>query len=156
MKVRDAMTRDLVSVSPDDFLSEAYDLMVEYSIHHLPVVDGTGLLGIISDRDILLRSSLESGEIVAPDMALSEAMQTAVVTCKVGTTVAEAATIMLENKISCLPVVSGEDLVGMITKTDLLDLLCQHDALASRQLIPYQFTIKKYVGRQPMAEGLRS
>jgi len=148
MRVRETMTRHVVSVSPEDSLDEAYELMLSQDIRHLPVVEEAALIGVLSDRDILVRSTLEDGAIVVPAIPVAEAMTTDIVTCEMSTSIAEAATLMVQKKISCLPVTSAGDLVGLVTSTDLLDLLCQRNDTHSRQLLPFRFKLQRYTGRR--------
>ena len=57
MKVLAKMTRDVVTVAVDDDIGMAFELMIDGNFHHLPVVDAGAVVGIISDRDILLHAS---------------------------------------------------------------------------------------------------
>jgi acetoin utilization protein AcuB len=148
MRVRDTMTRHVITVSPEDWLDEAYELMLAQEIRHLPVVDGTVLVGILSDRDILLRSTEEDGAIQVPHVAVGEVMSHDVITCSMGATIGEAANMMIQNRIGAIPVTLAGDLVGMITSTDLLDVLAQSvDSNEARKVIPFSFQLSRYGGR---------
>lgn len=147
MRVRDTMTRNVMYVSPEDTLEEAYELMIGQEIRHLPVVEGTALVGVISDRDVLLHATMEETDVVLPPMAVSEVMTRDPLTCDTRTSIAEAATLMVENRISCLPVTAVGELVGMITTTDLLDILCRDRAEIAQQHLPFKFNLSRYPGR---------
>ena len=148
MKVRDTMTRSVMYVSPDDFLDEAYDLMLSQEIRHIPVVEGTTLIGVISDRDVLVRATMEDGVVSVPQIPVSEAMTRDPITCDTRASVGQAATLMIENRISCLPVTAVGELIGMVTTTDLLDVLCQEDGGNSNvQHLPFKFNLSRFPGR---------
>ncbi len=147
MRVRDTMTRSVMYVSPDDTLDEAYDLMLSQEIRHLPVVEGTALVGVISDRDVLLRANMEDGVVTVPQVTVSEAMTRDPLTCDTRASISEAATLMIENKISCLPVTAVGELIGMVTSTDLLDVLCRERGESNVQHLPFKFNLSRYPGR---------
>lgn len=138
LRVRYAMSRNVISVSPTDPLSEAYEIMQSENIRHLPVVEGTSLVGILSDRDILLRATREGERIYVSDQEpVYSSMSVRLITCTNETTVAEAARTMIENKINMLPVLDTDgSLIGLITATDLLDLLCQSEEAKSFHGVP--------------------
>lgn len=113
------MTRRVLTVRVDDDVKEAFRLMMANRIRHLPVVDKHRLVGLVSERD--LRTFLLGGE----NMALEEILVPMIrlKTIKPGSTVAEAAALMLEHKISCLPVLDKDKLAGLVTETDLMKFL---------------------------------
>jgi acetoin utilization protein AcuB len=117
--LREIMSRRPVTVVPETPLAEARRLLAEHRIRRLPVVAGRRLVGIVSDRD--LRSA--SGR---PDRtAVAEIMTRAVVTVTPRTRVDEAARIILSRRFGGLPVVDGDELIGIVTETDLLRALVQ-------------------------------
>jgi len=130
MKVKDVMVKEVATLDINDELSLANDIMRLGRIRHLPVVDGTRLAGIISERD-LFRSSLaqalgygsEATRDLMKKLRIKDVMVPKVVTVSPETALCEATKIMVEKKIGCLPVVEGERLVGLITETDIL---CQY------------------------------
>lgn len=128
MKVKDIMKDNIVSISIDETLRLAEDIMTLGEIRHLPVVKGGRLVGVVSQRD-LLRASLTSvleyskdeRESFMESVDIKDAMSRDVVTVGKETPVHEAVKKMLENKIGCLPVVTEEmELIGMVTETDIL------------------------------------
>jgi acetoin utilization protein AcuB len=130
MLVRDIMQSRLVTVSPRTTLPQAMRLAAERRIRHLPVVEGPDLVGIVSDRDLKQAmaspaTSLEVHELnyLLNRLTVAEIMTRTVVTIGPLFPVEEAARLMLQEKISALPVVDGGRLVGIVTETDLLDLL---------------------------------
>ncbi|MFH1595949.1 MAG: CBS domain-containing protein [Pseudomonadota bacterium] len=130
MKVKDVMVKEVATLDINDELSLANDIMRLGRIRHLPVVDGTRLAGIISERD-LFRSSLaqalgygsEAPRDLMKKLRIKDVMVPKVVTVSPETELCEATRIMVDQKIGCLPVVEGERLVGLITETDIL---CQY------------------------------
>jgi acetoin utilization protein AcuB len=130
MLVRDVMQTKLVTVSPETTLPQATRLAAERRIRHLPVVEGGELLGIVSDRDLKQAmaspaTSLEAHELsyLLSRLAVAEIMTKTVITIGPLSPVEEAARLMLQEKISALPVTDGGQLVGIVTETDVLDVL---------------------------------
>lgn len=143
MKVSNAMTRDVVCVTPDRSLADAYDLMTEWTIRHLPVIEGDSLVGILSDRDVLLASERGVHGVDVPDIQVAEVMTRDPITCRRSTPIGEVSIIMLENKIDCLPVVDAEgSLVGLVTSSDLISLLQRReDETETYHEIPFVYRI---------------
>lgn len=146
MRVNQTMSRNVYTITPDISLLEAFTIMQEAQIRHLPVIEeGQALVGIISERDLLLRASYEDGEIVVSDEdCVKDVMITDIITATEETSIGEAALAMVNNKIDCLPVIqsgSGGHLVGMITSTDLLGLIGQVFANNHHESLPFTFNI---------------
>lgn len=113
------MTRDLFTVRPDDVVDLAANLMDWQHIRHVPVEDDAGrLVGLISHR-LLLRHLARVARGGAP-VPVSEIMRTDPVTVKPSTPTIEAIELMRASKVSCLPVVQGDKLVGIVTERDLI------------------------------------
>jgi len=126
MYVSDWMTAKVFTLEPDDFLSDALLLMKENDIKHLPVVKSRRLKGLISDRDIKAYSpskatSLDIYELhyLLAKTKIKEIMATKVVFTTPDAPVEEAAMLMLDKNIGCLPVLNGTDLVGIISDKDI-------------------------------------
>jgi len=128
MRVQDIMTISCITAPPEMPVLEARQMMLEKRIRHLLVVDGTTLMGIVTDRDIRLNlpspaTSLSVWEInyLLARMTVANVMSKNVATIDPARDAKEAAQLMLDRKIGALPVVSnGRQLVGIITETDLL------------------------------------
>lgn len=118
LRVADLMTTGVITVKESEPDLKALAEMDVGQIRHLPVVDGRGkLVGILSDRD--LRSATASKR----PRRVAELMTSQVLTIGPDTPAHEAAVIMLQNKISSLPVVDEHGtLVGLVTQTDYLEL----------------------------------
>ena len=126
-RVRDIMSDQIVTISSDDTLSTVEDIMTLGGVRHMPVVRGGQLVGVVSERD-LLRASLsnltafgtEQRRAFLHAVEIKRVMSAPPVVIHPEATVEEAALVMAERKIGCLPVVEGEKLVGMLTETDVL------------------------------------
>lgn len=130
MYVSDWMTRKLYTVGPDDYLSDAITIMKEKAIKHLPVVKGDKVKGIISDRDIKEYSpskatTLDIYELhyLLANTKVKDLMRAKVITTPPDTPVEEAAMIMLDKNIGCLPVVDNGCLTGIISDKDIFHAL---------------------------------
>jgi acetoin utilization protein AcuB len=134
------MTREVVVVPPELGLDAAWRIMQRRRIRHLPVTHGGELVGILSDRDILVRSTLsDDGAVVVPPSTVGEAMTPSPVTCEPSTSVADVVRVMTERKIDSVPVVTPlGSLVGLVTSTDLLLLLIDFD---EAKPLPFDFRI---------------
>ncbi|MCK6625048.1 MAG: CBS domain-containing protein [Anaerolineae bacterium] len=131
--VKDWMTRDVVTISPEMTLPEAHRLMEEKKIRRLPVVDSGRLVGIVTRGDI--RGAEPSGatslsiwevNYLLAKLKIGEIMTAHPLTIAAEETIGEAARLMLEKKISGLPVVDNAGrLVGIITESDIFRLVVQ-------------------------------
>lgn len=126
-RVGDIMTTDPRTIDRNETLDIADDLTSGLRIRHLPVMDGSRVVGVLSQRDLFqaaLASTLGYGGIgrsrVLRSIAVKEVMSEPPVTVEVGTPVPEAARIMLARKIGCLPVLDRGTLVGLVTESDLI------------------------------------
>jgi acetoin utilization protein AcuB len=139
MYVGSKMTTDLVTVTPDTPLVKVRDLLREHSIKQMPVVDQEGaLVGILTDRDIkqawaspATTLSIYELTYVLQKMTVESVMVTDVLTITPDSTVERAARILHDRKIGSLPVVEDNKLVGIITSTDLMEVLL--DALGIQE-----------------------
>ncbi|HVS18509.1 MAG TPA: CBS domain-containing protein [Planctomycetota bacterium] len=116
-EVRALMTSNAMTVQVATTLGEAVELCRTTGVRHLPVADGERLVGMLSDR--ALRKAL--GERRPGDTHVRVLMAGDPVSTAGHTRLSVAARRMLEHKISALPVIDGERLVGILTLTDLLD-----------------------------------
>ena len=133
LTVRDIMTRDPIILGRNDTLDLAEDIMNLSRIRHMPVVDEGNIVGIVSQRD-LFRSALvtalgfgrKTQTAVIKTIKIKEIMTEHVITISPDASVKEAARVMIDKKIGCLPVVDGENLVGLLTETDILRYFAEH------------------------------
>ena len=134
MLVKDYMTRHPSMAEPNMSVVEAQRYMWENGIRHLPVVgDGKRLLGLVTRQTLLVDpgrlGSLDVWEIsrYLSGLALKDVMIKArdVITAEQDTAIEEAARVMVENRIGCLPVVEEDIVIGIISDTDLLTQLME-------------------------------
>ena len=132
MKVADLMTEHPLTVGPNDTIGQAEEIMDEENIRQLPVVKGTELVGIITDRDI--RSFL-SGRLFATPGEREKAMNTEIATVMTSKPISlspedelrDAIELLIEEKMGGIPVVDEEEgLVGIITYVDMLRHFLTH------------------------------
>lgn len=129
MNVAKRMKRNPVFVDEGDSMKKAMDLLKEHEIRHLPVLkDGERLVGILSERDIKQASpspatALEIREIyyLLDKVKVKQIMTRRPYTVSSSAPIEEAALILREKKIGCLPVVDDGKLVGILTETDIID-----------------------------------
>lgn len=131
MKVRDLMNREVATVRRNDQLQLADDLMNLGRIRHTPVLDddGDAVVGILSQRDLFrgaLARALGYGQHaqkkVLGMLFVKDVMTSDPITVAPELPLADAARIMLDRKIGCLPVVENDRLVGILTESDFLRL----------------------------------
>ena len=150
MKVSDVMTKKVFTATRDMPLRIVATRMLEYGISGMPVVDGERVVGVISETDILFkeRSAPDRHGLVdwlvhygedppAAKLAartVGEAMTTPAVTIAPGKRVADAAELMLDLSIDRLPVVEAEELVGIVTRADLVRAFTRADGEIEREI----------------------
>jgi len=126
-KVQDIMARDPHTLEADDVLDLADDLMSMARIRHIPILASGKLVGIVSQRDLFFSALVKTLGLqqreqkdLMKTIRARELMSQPVITISPGASVKEAARLMGENKIGCLPVVKGKQFVGIVTETDIL------------------------------------
>jgi len=125
MFVGKRMQTDVITVSPSDTLHRASALLKEHRIHHLPVVDGGRLVGIVTDTDIR-NARLEETASAVPGGAAWEGREVAqimtrdVITLSPRDTIEDAALILHRKRFEAIPVIDRRGLVGIIAKADII------------------------------------
>lgn len=134
LRVRDIMTAEVTTLLRNDNLTLADDIMNLGRIRHLPVLadDGLELVGIVSQRDLFrgaLAHALGYGQHaqrkILETLSVKQVMTSDLITTTPDTTLVEAARILTERKIGCLPVVEGGRLVGIVTEADFVALVAR-------------------------------
>jgi CBS domain-containing protein len=148
MKVSDAMTKDVITVSPEASLKDAAAVLAERGVSGLPVVDEGKVVGMISEADIVARAT---GQRESPSLlgalfggrkghedveatSVVDAMSSPAVTIEPTHTVAEAARVMVEKKVNRLPVVEEGRLAGIVTRADLVRAFVRPDEELEREI----------------------
>ena len=116
MHIRDVMTPNPKCVSPNDSIQSAARIMRDEDTGVVPICEGDRAVGIITDRDIVVRAIAEDGQLNRPvrDFATKN-----VVSVTPDMSTREAAELMSEHQVRRLPVVEGERLVGIVSIGDL-------------------------------------
>jgi CBS domain-containing membrane protein len=126
-RVKEIMAKEVFTLGRNDTLDLADDIMTLDRIRHLPVLEEGQVVGVVSQRD-LFRSALAAAlgygdkaqKTLLRTIRVKEVMSEPAITVSPEATVKEAARLMIEKKIGCLPVVDRHALVGIVTETDIL------------------------------------
>jgi acetoin utilization protein AcuB len=123
------MTRHVVTVTMDDSLAHIREIFQSVRFHHLVVMENGRVVGVISDRDLLKNLSPFVGKInernqdrYTLERKVHQIMGRRLVSCRLAMLVADAARLMLDSRVSCLPVLDGGgECVGIVTMRDVLN-----------------------------------
>jgi acetoin utilization protein AcuB len=140
------MTTKVRTVAPSHSIEHARDLLKRYRINQLPVVVRGKLLGIVTDRDIRSSSGLrDSAAARAADQRVQSVMSRPVIALGCHSTLLNAAEVMRRSRIGAAPILRGETLVGIVTRSDILDAFV---GLANGRYYrkpPKRSSVRKYV-----------
>jgi CBS domain-containing protein len=132
MNVRDLMRREVVTLEVEDNLDLAQDIMRLGRIRHLPVVSGSRIVGILSQRDLFraaVSSLLQLGGATEREwlatIPVKAVMTATVITVAPSASLQSAVRLMIDGQFGCLPVVEDGKLVGLISESDCLVRLAQ-------------------------------
>jgi acetoin utilization protein AcuB len=147
MLVKNWMSKEVITVDADDTMQNAIYTLQEQNIKMLPVMDDVKLVGIITDRDLKKASpsdatTLDMHELLflISKIKVRDLMKEPVFTARPDDTVEEAAALLLEKKISGLPVIDEQNrLVGIITRSDIFRVLLSLSGLGKKGI---QFAIR--------------
>ena len=117
--IQEVMTRDVQSISPEETVHRAAQIMDEFNIGSIPVVDGAKLVGMITDRDITIRST--AAGLAPATTRVGDIMSVEVRTCHAGQSVDEVLKEMGDVQIRRVPVVdqASHSLVGIVSLGDM-------------------------------------
>ena len=131
--VSDIMTRDFVALLEEQNLAQVIATFDRFGFHHLPVVDGTKVVGMISQRDVLHATvaGVDNSTVAKNREArfiertfVRDVMKTVVHTSRAADSVSSAAARMLEARVDSLPVVDDEgNMIGIVTTHDVLRMV---------------------------------
>jgi CBS domain-containing protein len=128
--VRDWMTPSPVTAAPETSLPEALKLMQQYKIRRLPVVENGQLVGIVTRGDLRGAQPSEATTLsiyelnyLVSRVTVDQIMTRAPLTVSPTTTIQDAARLMLQHKVAGLPVLDGDNVVGIITESDIFRLV---------------------------------
>ena len=131
--VRDWMTPDVVTITPDTTLPEAHRLMTDNQIRRLPVMEDKQLVGIVTRGDVRGAAASDATSLsiwelqyLIAKIKVKEIMTPDPITISQDSTISQASQVMLDYKISGLPVVDSDGkLVGIITESDIFRIVFQ-------------------------------
>jgi acetoin utilization protein AcuB len=131
MLVKDWMSTDMITVDPETSVMKASQILKENNIRRLPVIEDGRMVGLVTDRDLKEASpskatTLDMHELyyLLAELKVKDIMAKRVVTIKETDTIERAAVIMLENRVTGLPVVNAEgELAGMLSQGDIFKVL---------------------------------
>lgn len=126
----------VVTIAPADPVSDLVAALAEHNVGALVVTDGQGVLGIVSERDVVRR--VASHGVGALETPVSDIMTTAVVTCSTSDDVESVAGTMTERRVRHMPVVDGETLAGIVSIGDVVAgriAQLEHDRVQLEQYI---------------------
>ena len=128
MFVKDKMTPNPVTVTPDVSISTAFGIMKEQSFRRLPVVQGGKLVGIVTEKELQQVSPSKATTLSVFELnyllektTIKDAMSRDPITVQDDDLIEKAALLMRTNKVGALPVMHGDRLVGVITESDIFD-----------------------------------
>lgn len=128
MLIKQRMTANPFTVTPEHTIPEARDTMAKHNVRHLPVVEGRRVVGVISANDIAAAmpskaTTLSAGEAtyLISKLKVAKVMSRRPITISPDALLEEAAVVMRDRKIEMLPVVKDDVLVGVITESNILD-----------------------------------
>lgn len=114
------MTRAPVSIKASDSILHARTVMTELTVRHLPVVEGTELVGVVSLHDVEIAAAVPCGDL---DAIPVYRIMSKPVTASRGMELSEVANLMVEQKTDCVVVSGGTELIGIFTVIDALQAL---------------------------------
>ncbi|MFN8545833.1 MAG: CBS domain-containing protein [Candidatus Binatia bacterium] len=130
MRIANWMQRRVHAVGPRDTIGHAREIMEQHRVNQLPVVVGKRVIGIVTDRDLrdAFPSVMESArddargrkEKETEQILVESVMTPTVVSLKPSDTVVEAARVMRRERIGSVPIVEDDQLVGILTRSDVL------------------------------------
>jgi len=120
MSIKEVMTRDVTACEPSASVRDAATLMAREDIGPVPVVDDGRLVGILTDRDIVVRVVAEGRD--AGQTTVGEIASKELVTVAPDTDLDEAMRLLAEHQVRRLPVVEGDRLVGIVAQADVARL----------------------------------
>jgi acetoin utilization protein AcuB len=154
MYVGRIMHTRLVTVPPDTSLRKAKEIIEEKRINHLLVVKKSGdLVGLVSDRDVkqswaspATTLSVHELNYLLTQLTVEAIMVKKIITISPGTTIERAAYIMQKNRINALPVIESGKLVGIITSTDVMEVLLRSIGFDDEESARFSVLVEDRIG----------
>lgn len=118
MLVKEVMNKNVITTGPETSVRDAIRIMTDNHIGSVVVVKNNKIVGIMTERDVLLTIA-ENSRIDVDKLKVADVMTRWIITVKPNDTIEKAIELMMENKIKKLPVVKNNKLVGIITASDI-------------------------------------
>jgi len=161
IRVADWMSEGVLAVETFDSIAIARRLMAKHRINQLPVLDDDHLVGIVTDRDIrdayptsMMINRTEEIDKFAEKITVEEVMTRDVFVVHPETSLENAVSLLRRYRIGALPVLKNQQVVGIITRSDILDFVLSHDG--KRALQPAKPKTKNRVISRKGAKSQRS
>ena len=113
------MTRDVITAAQDDSLETARNIFLRNKVHHLPIVNGSRLVGILTTYDLFKMNGATKDKNY-DDIAIRDVMTTHIATLEPEDKIGSAAELFLENLFHAVPIVKDGDLQGIVTSFDVI------------------------------------
>ena len=113
------MTRDVITAGQEDSLTVARNIFLNNKVHHLPIVDGSRLVGILTTYDLFRINGAHKGKNY-DDITIKDVMTTHIATLEPEDKIGSAAELFLENLFHAVPIVKNGDLKGIVTSFDVI------------------------------------
>ncbi|MDQ3017300.1 MAG: CBS domain-containing protein [Bacteroidota bacterium] len=113
------MTRDVITADQDDSLATARKIFLQNKVHHLPIVKGSRLVGILTTYDLFKMNGANVGKNLE-DVTIGDVMTKHVATLEPDDKIGSAAELFLENLFHAVPIVKDGDLHGIVTSFDVI------------------------------------
>jgi acetoin utilization protein AcuB len=157
IRVADWMTEGVLAVETYDSIAIARELMAKHRVNQLPVLENDVIVGIVTDRDLrdAYPTSMDIGDTKKIDefaarYTVEEVMSHDVFTVEPNTPLHAAVTLLRRHRIGALPVVKDKELVGIITRSDILDFVLSGGVLEAaaprKSAKPVKRVVKRPVG----------
>ncbi len=161
MKLGKLSTKTVLCVAPDDTVDRALEMMGQHGVHHLPVLDAGQVVGMLSDRDLLIAGvgkgtgeAKKAAKTGASQPRVAQIMSQPVMTLSPDDPLRSATWLMIKHRIHAIPLVRDGRLVGLVTESDLLrgaiasqaDLQLADQAIFQQQVNSYMRTNLTTVG----------
>jgi CBS domain-containing protein len=135
VQVENVMASPVKTIDKDQAVPAALDTMAKLGISALPVTDGSHLIGLVTELDLVDRlGSARAGKLSPASIHISSVMELNPQTVEPSTDIFEAAKLLLRRKEGALPVIKGEDIVGIITNTHFVHQCRDIDNIRVRDL----------------------
>ncbi len=120
MKLGELSTKTVYHVTPDDSVANAATIMEQHSFHHLPVLAAGQVVGMVSDRDLLMAGAAEGNRTKKGSPRVADIMSQPVFSLAPDDTVRSATWLMVTHRVHAIPLIQRDRLVGLVTAFDLL------------------------------------